>query len=94
MLLGDTGRCAGLTELARGADLFLCEASFTAGKEDLPEVHINGREAGECAAAADAGRLVLTHIPPWTDAQVNLTDAKSVFDGPVELARPGAVYEV
>ncbi|MEV1008219.1 MBL fold metallo-hydrolase [Streptomyces sp. NPDC049881] len=91
---GDTGRCEGLTELARGAGLFLCEASFTDGKEDLPEVHINGREAGECAQRAGAERLVLTHIPPWTDAQVNLSDAKAAFEGPVELARPGAVYEI
>ncbi len=91
---GDSGRCEALAGLAGGADLFLCEASFTHGKEDAPDVHLTGREAGECAQAAKAGRLVLTHIPPWTDAQVNLTDAKSVFGGPVELARPGAVYEI
>ncbi|WP_059012390.1 MBL fold metallo-hydrolase [Streptomyces specialis] len=91
---GDSGISDALPELARGVDLFLCEASFTHGKEDLPEVHINGREAGEYARDAGAERLVLTHIPPWTDAQVNLCDAKAVFGGPVELARPGAVYEV
>jgi ribonuclease BN (tRNA processing enzyme) len=83
-----------LAGLAEDVDLFLCEASFTHGKENLPEVHLNGRQAGECARRAGAARLVLTHIPPWTDAQVNLCDAKAVFDGPVELARPGAVYEV
>lgn len=91
---GDTGPCVELARLAEGADLFLCEASFTHGKEDIPELHLNGREAGEFASRAGAGRLVLTHIPPWTDAQINLRDAKSVFDGPVELARPGAVYEI
>ncbi|TDC71014.1 MBL fold metallo-hydrolase [Streptomyces hainanensis] len=91
---GDSGRCDSLAQLAADADLFLCEASFTYGKENLPEVHLNGRQAGECAERAGAERLVLTHIPPWTDAQVNLCDAKAVFDGPVELARPGAVYEV
>lgn len=91
---GDTGACGELTRLAAGADLFLCEASFTQGKEDAPGVHLNGAEAGACAQSAGAERLVLTHIPPWTDAQVNLGDAKSAFDGPVELARPGAVYEV
>ncbi|UCM88319.1 MBL fold metallo-hydrolase [Streptomyces marincola] len=91
---GDTGRCAELASLAANADLFLCEASFTDGKEDAPEVHLTGREAGECAREAGAERLVLTHIPPWTDAQTNLSDAKAVFDGPVELARPGAVYEI
>ncbi|MCT2591238.1 MBL fold metallo-hydrolase [Streptomyces sp. N2-109] len=91
---GDTGPCAELAGLAEGADLFLCESSFTHGKEDIPELHLNGRQAGEFASRAGAGRLVLTHIPPWTDPQVNLRDAKSVFDGPVDLARPGAVYEV
>ncbi|MCX2971464.1 MULTISPECIES: MBL fold metallo-hydrolase [Streptomyces] len=91
---GDTGVCGALDELAQNADLFLCEASFTHGKEDIPGLHLNGREAGECARRADASRLVLTHVPPWTDAQVNLRDAKAAFDGPVDLARPGAVYEL
>lgn len=91
---GDTGVCTQLDELAAGSDLFLCEASFTHGKEDIPDLHLNGREAGESARRAEAGRLVLTHIPPWTDGQVNLADARAAFDGPVELARPGATYEI
>ncbi|WP_169797091.1 MBL fold metallo-hydrolase, partial [Streptacidiphilus griseoplanus] len=91
---GDTGPCAELTELARGADLFLCEASFTDGKEDIPDLHLNGREAGRIAAEAGVGRLVLTHIPPWTDTERNVADARAEFDGPVDAARPGAVYPV
>jgi ribonuclease BN (tRNA processing enzyme) len=91
---GDTGASDALLALADGTDLFLCEASFTYGKEDIPALHLNGREAGEHADRAGAGRLVLTHIPPWTDPGINLTDAREVFDGPVELAKPGAVYEL
>ncbi|MBT2395570.1 MBL fold metallo-hydrolase [Streptomyces sp. ISL-100] len=91
---GDTGVCASLDELAAGADLFLCEASFTYGKEDIPGLHLNGREAGECAGRAGARRLVLTHIPPWTDAEANVADARAVYDGPVELAVAGTEYEV
>ncbi|GAA2432619.1 MBL fold metallo-hydrolase [Streptomyces macrosporus] len=91
---GDTGPCDALTGLARHADLFLCEASFTDGKEDLPELHLNGREAGEFARKAGVERLVLTHIPPWTDPRVNLRDARAAFGGPVELAHPGTVYEL
>ncbi|MEV6316641.1 MBL fold metallo-hydrolase [Streptomyces sp. NPDC051776] len=91
---GDTGPCAALDRLAEGADLYLCEASFTHGKEDVPELHLNGRQAGESAAAAGVKRMVLTHIPPWTDPEVNLRDAREVFDGPVELARAAAVYEI
>ncbi|MBC9718262.1 MBL fold metallo-hydrolase [Streptomyces sp. TRM66268-LWL] len=91
---GDTGVCEQLDELAAGTDLYLCEASFIHGKEDIPDLHLNGREAGQSATRAGAGRLVLTHIPPWTDAQINLRDAREAFDGPVELARSGAVYEL
>ncbi|WMX46827.1 MBL fold metallo-hydrolase [Streptomyces roseicoloratus] len=91
---GDTGVCDSLDELAAGADLFLCEASFTHGKEDIPALHLNGREAGAHAARAGVGRLVLTHIPPWTDGARNLADAREVYPGPAELARVGAVYEI
>ncbi|MFD4999792.1 MBL fold metallo-hydrolase [Streptomyces buecherae] len=91
---GDTGPCQALHELADGCDLFLCEAAFTHGKEDIPELHLNGRQAGEHAERAGVGRLLLTHIPPWTDPQVNLRDAQAVFEGPAELAKAGATYEV
>lgn len=91
---GDTGPCEALTELARATDLLLCEASFTDGKEDIPELHLNGRQAGEHAERAGAARLVLTHIPPWTDSSRNLSDARSVYGGPAELARSGAVYQL
>ncbi|WP_328913705.1 MULTISPECIES: MBL fold metallo-hydrolase [unclassified Streptomyces] len=91
---GDTGPCESLRELATAADLFLCEASFTYGKEDIPDLHLNGHEAGEIAAAAGVSRLLLTHIPPWTNPTVNLRDARETFRGPVELAKAGATYEV
>ncbi|WP_370419447.1 MBL fold metallo-hydrolase [Streptomyces sp. QH1-20] len=91
---GDTGPCDALHDLALDTDLLLCEASFTHGKEDIPDLHLTGREAGEQAARARVARLVLTHIPPWTDPLTNLRDARSVYDGPAELARAGAVYEL
>jgi ribonuclease BN (tRNA processing enzyme) len=91
---GDTGECADLVDLARDTDLFLCEAAYTDGKETFRAIHLNGREAGEHAAAAGTGRLVLTHIPPWTDAEQNRRDAAEAFTGPVELAAPGAVWEL
>lgn len=44
--------------------------------------------------APEHAGLVLTHIPPWTDADRNAADARAVYPGPVELAAPGAVYEL
>ncbi|MFI6349503.1 MBL fold metallo-hydrolase [Streptomyces sp. NPDC050560] len=91
---GDTGPSKELTELAADTDLFLCEAAFTYGKENIPDLHLNGREAGTAAQEARARRLVLTHIPPWTDPVGNLVDAREVYEGPAELAAPSAVYEI
>jgi ribonuclease BN (tRNA processing enzyme) len=38
--------------------------------------------------------LLLTHIPVWYDAAVLLAEAKSAYDGPVELVSAGASYEI
>ncbi len=90
---GDTDTCPGLTELAAGVDLLLAEAAFVEGRDDaLRGVHLTGRRAGETAAEAGADLLVLTHIAPWNDPEVTLAEARGVFTGAIELARPGAVY--
>jgi len=91
---GDTGTCTGLVETARDADLFLCEASFVEGHANPPDLHLTGAEAGRMATQADARRLVLTHVPPWHDAQVMLAEAEATYDGLLELAVPGKTYEV
>lgn len=91
---GDTGPCPQLAELADGADLLLAEASWPHSMDNEPGVHLSGRDAGEVAAAARVGRLVLTHVPPWTDPGQVLAEARAVFSGPVEAARAGASYEV
>lgn len=96
---GDTGPCAGLVELSRDADLLLCEATWPhvvpgAWAEPPPGVHLSGRQAGEHAAAAGAKRLVLTHVPVWFDGAALVAEAREVYDGPVELATPGASWDV
>ena len=91
---GDTARCDALSEQAAGADLFLCEASFLSGHDEPPGIHLTGAEAGEVAAGAAVGRLLLTHIPPWYDPQTVLAEAMGTFSGPLELARTGHVYDV
>ena len=91
---GDTGVCDALIEAARGADLFLCEASFVEGGDNPPDLHLTGKEAAEAATAAAVGRLVVTHIPPWHDGEVVLAEARGSYDGDVTLAAVGETYEV
>jgi ribonuclease BN (tRNA processing enzyme) len=89
---GDTGPCAALDELARGADLFLAEASFRDGRANPPDIHLTGRDVGRAASAAAVARVVLTHIPPWFEPSHALAEAEETYDGPLELAVPGATY--
>jgi len=91
---GDTGPTDALRTLARGVDLLLSEASFRAGDDNPPSLHLTGEEAGQVAAAAGVARLVVTHVPPWHDADGILAEAKRAYDGPAELAAPGVVYEL
>jgi len=91
---GDTAACAGLDRLAAGVDLFLCEASFRDGDANPPGIHLTGVEAGEVATRAGVARLVLTHVPPWFDRDRMLAEARTTYDGPIDLAAAGAVYEV
>jgi ribonuclease BN (tRNA processing enzyme) len=89
----DTGESQALVELSRGADALLCEASF-GPDEDVPGLHLTGRQAGEHAARAGVGRLIVTHVPPWLDPKDQLTEASAAFDGDLALATRGAVYDI
>jgi ribonuclease BN (tRNA processing enzyme) len=91
---GDTGPCDALVDLSRGADLLLAEASYREGAANPPDLHLTGRDAGVTAAKAAVGRLVLTHVPPWYDGDTALAEASEVFDGPLDLARPGSTYSL
>jgi ribonuclease BN (tRNA processing enzyme) len=89
----DTGPCPEVVTLATGADVLLAEAAHPE-RTGLPEaLHLTGREAGEHAAAAGVGRLLLTHVPAWIDAEEQLTAARVAFPA-AELVRPGAGYDI
>ncbi len=90
---GDTGPSDRVVELARGADVLLAEAAHPPGPGLPPDLHLTGREAGEHAAAAGVGRLLLTHVPAWVDEIAQLFTASAVFPE-TELVRAGATYEI
>ncbi len=90
---GDTGPCAALGELADGVDVLLAEASWTDAPTRPAGVHLSGKQAGELAREAGVGRLLLTHIAPWTDPGAILAEADAEFPG-AELVVDGAIYDV
>ncbi|MEX2553154.1 MAG: MBL fold metallo-hydrolase [Actinomycetota bacterium] len=90
----DTGWNDELVEFARGADVLIAEASLQAPNHVMREVHMTAEEAGDLAERSGAGRLVLTHIVPGLDPQVSLEQARSRFQGEVQLAIDNEVLEV
>jgi ribonuclease BN (tRNA processing enzyme) len=59
---GDTGPSANLADLARDADVFLCEATLR-DPEPALRGHLTESEAGEAFRASGARRLVVIHRP-------------------------------
>jgi ribonuclease BN (tRNA processing enzyme) len=82
----DTGPSPAVTDLARGADVLIAEASLHDPDPDLADVHMTAEEAGAMAAEAGAGMLVLTHISPGLDLEESVAQARRRYDGEVVLA--------
>ena len=81
-LVMDTRACGAALELARGADLLVCEATFLHRDADLAEqyAHLTARSAAEIARDAGARLLVLTHLSQrYLDPREHLAEASAVF---------------
>ena len=87
----DTGESGELVSLAAGADVLLCEASFTDAPGLPADLHLTAREAGEHASRAGVGALVLTHLVPWNDRDISLAEAATSFTGKLSLAVAGQI---
>ncbi|MFB4310563.1 MBL fold metallo-hydrolase [Actinomadura sp. GTD37] len=86
---GDSGECDELLDLARGADVLLCEAAASVRTPGAGEAHLTPAQAAGLAKEAGAGHLVLTHLRPWADPAEALRAAREVYAGPISLAVPG-----
>ena len=83
-----------LVDLARGADLFLVEATLPRPERTGIRGHLTPEEAGDHGRRAGARRLVLTHISDELDEDDVRERAARAFGGDVDVAREGAVYEI
>lgn len=77
---GDTEYYSGLEELARGANVFLCEANYSNAdlEAGLPN-HLSAGQAARIAAAAGVKELILTHHHPESDPASVLAEAAKHF---------------
>lgn len=91
---GDTDTCDALDPLLAGAHLALVEAGF-AEEGQTRGIHLTPtRAARAVAGAGGVERLLLTHLPPWSDPEVALRQAQACWDGPSTLAERGVTWSV
>lgn len=91
----DTGPGSDFHALGHDADVLICEATFQDTDQPWWEGHLSATQAGRVASELDAGRLVLTHLPPERDHGVSLREAEAEAGSvPVSLAEPGRAIEV
>lgn len=92
--ISDTEWTDSLVDVARDADLLICEASLYNAYQGMVPGHLTAGEAGRIARQAKSGHLVLSHLPHFGHHRDLLKQAAAVYDGPVELARTGRILPV
>lgn len=78
----DTGLCDAAFELADGADLLVCEATFTAADAELARAyrHLTAQDAARIAAESGVRQLVITHFSQrYPDVAPLLAEARERF---------------
>ncbi len=81
---GDTDFCQPLVELAKDADIMICESAYPDGQK-VPG-HLTPSVAGDMAASARVKKLVLTHFYPECDQADIEAECRTVFDGRIVIA--------
>jgi len=79
---GDTVPFEGLVELAKDADVFICEATFTSELKErsVETMHTTAKEAAEIAKKANVGILILTHFSArYNDLSGHIAEARTIF---------------
>ena len=84
---GDSAPTESLQHAGRDADLLLADATWLERERPLPtDVHMTGYEAGRTASAADAKRLMVTHVYPSNDPRETAAEAANAYDGEIIVA--------
>jgi ribonuclease BN (tRNA processing enzyme) len=84
----DTAPTDSLVKLASGANVLVAEATLAA-RDGAETLHLSAVEAGEHAAGADVGRLMLSHLRAERDRAAER--AAAAFRGDIRVAEEGMV---
>ncbi len=81
---GDTDFSENLIELAKNADLLICESALPDSKR--VKGHLTPSMAGEMATRAGVKKLVLTHFYPDCESVDITQECRKTYEGPLLLA--------
>jgi ribonuclease BN (tRNA processing enzyme) len=92
----DTAPDARVVDLARGTDLFLCEATLLAGEAEHGGIrgHSSSVEAAQMAADAGVRRLVLTHYSQEATPHDLAETAATIYPGEIVVADDHSIIVV
>jgi ribonuclease BN (tRNA processing enzyme) len=82
-----------LVEFAKDSDLLIVEATLPRPERTGIRGHLTPEEAGEHASKAGVKRVLLTHVSDELDTLWVKKCARRAFNGPIDVAREGAVFE-
>jgi ribonuclease BN (tRNA processing enzyme) len=92
---GDSAPSPAMVALASQAEVFLAEATYAGAVPDDSRGYLSSAaDAAAQAAAAGAGRLLLTHLWPGTDPATALAAAAARYDGDIAVAVPGLTADL
>jgi ribonuclease Z len=80
--ISDTGMCKGCLQIAKEADILICEATYHSELEEKSEEykHLTAKNAALIASQSDSQKLILTHFSArYKDVHELLDEASTIF---------------
>lgn len=90
---GDTNLMPQLQDAARGADVILADCGLAQENWTMQAPHLSAAACGQLAKASGARGLLLGHLPPYTQSEELLAEARSIFHA-AQLTQIGTTYQI
>lgn len=89
----DTAYQTEWNDFSVNADLLITDCNFYEEQDGTAAGHMTSKEGAMIANKANVGELILSHLPQYGDNQQLVTEAKQYFNGKIQLAYEGLVWE-
>ncbi|SFD37308.1 Ribonuclease BN, tRNA processing enzyme [Lentibacillus persicus] len=80
-------------DFARDADFLITDCNFYEHQDGSGTGHMTSKEGAMIAEEANAGKLILSHLPQYGDNRNLVKEAKQYFSGSIQLAAEDLVWE-